>query len=200
MLVDSLDRQAPAAARVDWHALARGARVKRFAGQSALLAFLLIVSVPILLPYFWMVVISFTARSGGVPTYVLWTSCAVIVPAVLIYSAVHLLAPSPRVRVIAALILLVAVAAMLAALVGGQLHLANYRFLWRTNIIEEIRSKATAGGQFPSVWVAFRNSLALALTQTALILIVASLAIRFAYWLRPANELPAPTTDPRSPS
>ena len=176
MLVDTLGTPGPAAARTDWHALARGARVKRFAGQSALLAFLLIVSVPIILPYFWMVVISFTARSGGVSTDVLWTSCAVIVPAVLIYSAVHLLAPSPRVRVIAALILLVAVGALLAALVGGQLHVANYRFLWRTNIIEEIRSKATAGGQFPSVWVAFRNSLALALTQTLLILTVASLA------------------------
>ena len=62
------------------------------------------------------------------------------------------------------------------ALVGGQLHVANYRFLWRTNIIEEIRSKATAGGQFPSVWTAFFNSLALALTQTAIILTVASLA------------------------
>ena len=37
----------------------------------------------------------------------------------LLDSAVHLLAPSPRVRVIAALILLVAVGAMLAALVGG---------------------------------------------------------------------------------
>ena len=42
MLVDTLGAQAPAAARTDWHALARGARVKRFAGQSALLAFLLV--------------------------------------------------------------------------------------------------------------------------------------------------------------
>src|SRR5207237_4339695 len=166
----------PPAPALNWQTLAQGGKRRRSASQSTLLAFLVIVSLPIILPYFWMVVISFTARSGGVSTDVLWTACAVIVPAVLIYSAVHLLAPSPRVRVIAALILLVAVGAMLAALVGGQLHLANYRFLWRTNIIEEIRSKATAGGQFPSVWVAFRNSLALALTQTLLILTVASLA------------------------
>ena len=54
--------------------------------------------------------------------------------------------------------------------------LANYRFLWNPNIVEEIRSKATAGSQFPSVWIAFRNSLALALSQTAIILTVASLA------------------------
>lgn len=176
MLVDTLDKRAPGGVRPDWMALARKARVKRAAGQSALLAFLLLVSVPIILPYFWMVVISFTARSGGVSSGVLWTACAVIVPAVLIYSVVHLMAASTRVRIVAGLLLLLAVGALLAALVGGQLHVANYRFLWRTNIIEEIRSKATAGGQFPSVWTAFFNSLALALTQTAIILTVASLS------------------------
>ena len=62
----TLDTRAPGRVRPDWLALARTARVKRAAGQSALLAFLLLVSVPIILPYFWMVVISFTARSGGV--------------------------------------------------------------------------------------------------------------------------------------
>jgi inositol-phosphate transport system permease protein len=175
MSVDALPRAA-AGMRPDWASLARRARFKRGAGQSALLAFLLLVSIPIILPYFWMVVISFTARSGGVSTDVLWTACAIIVPAVLIYSVVHLLAPSQRLRWVAGMILLVIAGVLLAALVGGQLHVSNYRFLWRTNIIEEIRSKATAGGQFPSVWTAFRNSLVLALSQTVIILTVASLA------------------------
>ena len=176
MLVDTLSPAVAPRARLDWPALARRARWKRVAGQSALLAFLLLVSVPIILPYFWMVVISFTARSGGVSTQVLWTACAVIVPAVLIYSGVHLMTASPRLRLAAGVILVVAAGALLAALVGHQLHVANYRVLWRTNIIEEIRSKATAGGQFPSVWVAFRNSLVLAVSQTVIILTVASLA------------------------
>ncbi len=168
----------PAAAslRPDWRSLARQALLKRGAGQSVLLAFLLLVSLPIILPYFWMLVISFTARSGGVSTDVLWTACAIVVPAVLIYSVVHLVAPSPRLRLVGGLFLFVIAGALLAALIGGQLHVANYRFLWRTNIIEEIRSKATAGGQFPSVWIAFRNSLALAVSQTVIILTVASLA------------------------
>jgi inositol-phosphate transport system permease protein len=162
--------------RLDWPALAKRARWKRAAGQSALLTFLLIVSLPIILPYFWMVVISLTARSGGVSTEVLWTACAVIAPAVLIYSVVHIAAASPRLRLVTALALLLTAAVLLAALVGGQLHFANYRFLWNPNIVEELRSKATAGGQFPSVWIAFRNSLALALSQTVIILAVASLA------------------------
>ena len=162
--------------RPDWAGLARRARLRRAAGQSALLGFLLLVSLPIILPYFWMVVISFTARSGGVSTQVLWTACAVIAPAVLIYSVVHIATPSPRLRLATGLALIITAAMLLAALVGGQLHLANYRFLWRTNIIEEIRTKATAGGQFPSVWIAFRNSLVLAISQMLIILTVASLA------------------------
>jgi inositol-phosphate transport system permease protein len=162
--------------RLDWASLARRARWRRTAEQSWLLAFLLLVSVPIILPYFWMVVISFTARSGGVSTSVLWTACAIIVPAVLIYCVVHLAVRSSRLRLVAAALLAIAAGALLAALVGHQLHIANYRFLWRPDIVEEIRSKATAGGQFPSVWIAFRNSLALALSETAIILVVASLA------------------------
>ena len=79
-------------------------------------------------------------------------------------------------RLATGLSLLVIAAVLLAALVGGRLHFANYRFLWNPNIVEELRSKATAGGQFPSVWIAFRNSLALAASQTAIILVVASLA------------------------
>ena len=167
---------AVAGSRPDWLALARSARWRRGAGQSALLAFLLLVSIPIILPYFWMVVISFTARSGGVSTDILWTACAIIVPAVLLYSVIHLIAPSPRLRLVAGVLLVGVAVTLLAALIGGQLHFANYRFLWNPNIVEEIRSKATAGGQFPSVWIAFRNSLALALSQTAIILTVASLA------------------------
>jgi inositol-phosphate transport system permease protein len=164
------------APRADWLALARRARIAHGASQSALLAALLLVSIPIILPYFWMVVISLTARSGGVSTRVLWSACAVIVPAVLIYSTIHVLTSSPRLRLVAGIVVATLGAMLLAALVGGDLHVANYRFLWNPNIVEEIRSKATAGGQFPSVWIAFRNSLALALSQTAIILVVASLA------------------------
>lgn len=163
-------------AHPDWAALARRTRVRGMAGQIALAAFLAIVSLPIILPYFWMVVISFTARTGGVSADVLWTACAVIVPAVLLYSLVHLVVFSPGTRLAAGVGLTVVALALLAWLVGSRLHIDNYRFLWRANLVEEIRRKATAGGQFPSVWTAFTNSLALALSQTAVIVTVASLA------------------------
>jgi inositol-phosphate transport system permease protein len=164
------------AARPDWRALARRSWRTRFAGQSALLAFLAIVSAPILLPYFWMLVIAFTARTGGVASDVLWTACAVTVPAVLIYSVVHMSVASPRLRLAVGITVLAVVAALLVALVGERLHLANFRFLTRADFVEELRSKATSGAQFPSVWTAFFNSLVLALSQTVIILTVASLA------------------------
>ena len=171
----ALAADAPAA-RTDWRALARQSWRTRFTGQSALFAFLVLVSVPILLPYFWMVVIAFTARTGGVGSDVLWTACAVVVPAVLVYSIVHMTVAAKGLRLATGLILLAIAGTLLVALVGERLHLNNFRFLWRADFVEELRSKATSGAQFPSVWTAFFNSLALALSQTVIILTVASLA------------------------
>ena len=165
-----------AEARSDWPALARRAWRRRVSAQSALFAFLVVVSVPIILPYFWMVVIAFTARTGGVSSDVLWTACAVIVPAVLLYSIVHMMAPSRTLRLGTGLVILMTAGALLAALIGNRLHLDNFRFLTHSDFVEELRSKATSGAQFPSVWTAFFNSLALALSQTVIILTVASLA------------------------
>lgn len=172
---DSIARGA-APARPDWPALARQSWRRRFGGQTMLLAFLVLVSAPIVLPYFWMVVIAFTARTGGIGSDVLWTACAVIAPAAVIYSVVHMWVPSKRLRLAAALVLAAIVGLLLAALIGGRLHLDNFRFLTRSNFVEEVRSKATAGAQFPSVWKAFFNSLLLAVSQTAIILTVSSLA------------------------
>jgi inositol-phosphate transport system permease protein len=162
--------------RPDWLALGRRARLRHQLGQIALAAFLAVVSLPIILPYFWMVVISFTARTGGVSADVLWTACAVIVPAVLVYSVAQSFIPSPARRAALAVGLTAISVALLIWLVGARLHFDNYRFLWRANIVEEIRKQATAGGQFPSVWTAFFNSLVLALSQTLVILTVSSLA------------------------
>jgi inositol-phosphate transport system permease protein len=178
------------AARPDWVALGQRARRRQGMLQVALAAFLAVVSLPIILPYFWMLVISFTARTGGVSADVLWKACAVIVPAVLIYSVVHLSLPSRRARLVTATTLILLIAVLLLWLIGGRLHLDNYRFLWRANIVEELRKQATAGGQFPWVWTAFRNSLLLSLAQTVVILTASSLAgyyiSRFAFLGREA--------------
>ena len=173
--VDSIAGGA-APVRPDWPALARQSWRRRFSGQTMLLAFLVLVSAPIILPYFWMVVIAFTARTGGIGSDVLWTACAVILPAVIIYSIVHMWVPSKQLRLAAGLVLIAIAGLLLVTLIGGRLHVDNFRFLWRTDFVEEVRSKATSGAQFPSVWNAFFNSLLLAVAQTLIILTVSSLS------------------------
>lgn len=174
----------------DWTALAGRGRRAAIVRQSTLIGFLTLASVPIILPYFWMVVISLTARTGGVEATALWRACAALIPPVLVYSALHLMLRSGRQRLLAAFACTAFALAALWIAVGDTLHLANYRFMVTPNIVEDVRGTATAGGQFPWVWDAFFNSLLLAGTQTLIVLTVSTLAgyylSRFAFMGRAA--------------
>ncbi|MEO1249887.1 MAG: carbohydrate ABC transporter permease [Pseudomonadota bacterium] len=147
------------------------------AGRNGLLiAFLTIVSLPVMLPYFWMVVISFSARTGGVESAVLWRSLSIIVPAVIAFSIAFTIFRKTGQRWAAAAIIGIPSALALWLLVGADLHLENYRFLVNPNVVEDIRGVATAGGQFPWVWTAFFNSLFVASVSTVAKVTVATLA------------------------
>ena len=56
------DTAPAAAAQTDWDRLATRAKIRRNTSQALLIGFLLITSLPVLLPYFWMLTISFSAR------------------------------------------------------------------------------------------------------------------------------------------
>lgn len=161
---------------IDWNRLATRARRGRRVRSGLLLAFLTLVSLPVILPFFWVVVISVSARTGGVEAAVLWKACAVLVPCVLAYAGVHTFMASVRARIIAGGLLGGLCLIGLYVLIGADLHLNNYRFLVNPNLIEDIRGAATIGGQFPWVWEAFGNSLLVALTSMTLKVIVATLA------------------------
>lgn len=173
---------------MDWAARAAQSRRSRLLKNSLLIGFLTLVSLPVLLPFFWVLVISFSARTGGVESAVLWRACAVLLPVVLAYVALHL--ALPRYRLWLACVCAAIAATGLWVSVGSELHLNNYRFLVTPNLIEEIRGAATAGGQFPWVWEAFRNSLWVACVSTVLKVTVATLAgyyiSRFAFYGRSA--------------
>ena len=73
----------------DWQALARRARRQRHFTLVGLTAFLALVSVPIILPYLWMVMIAFTARTGGAETATLWQAVAILLPMIGVYCLAH---------------------------------------------------------------------------------------------------------------
>lgn len=163
------------AATTDWEVLARRAVLGRRLGISALTLFLVAISVPIVLPYFWMVMIAFTAKTGGVDSTTLWQALAVLMPIMLGYMVAWQLLAA-RWRLLASLVAGALAIALLWMVLGDALHLRNFRFMVTPNIVEEIRGAATAGGQFPWVWTAFFNSLILATTQMVIVVTVSTLA------------------------
>ena len=162
---------------MDWHALARRSTVRRRWRLGLLTTFLTLVSIPVAIPYIWMVMIAFTSRRGNAETSTLWPALLVIVLGLAAYGACLWAGLKER----TAILLSVLVALILGVvLLAGDLHLDNFRFMVNPNIIEDTKGQATAGGQFPWVWEAFFNSLILAGTQTVIVVAVSTMA---AYYL-----------------
>jgi inositol-phosphate transport system permease protein len=166
-------------AGIDWTGLAARARNLRRAKATAVYAFLIAVSVPIVLPYFWLVTVAFSAKTGIAETVVLWRAMAVLVPAIIAFWLVALLARNRRQLWIGLALVAIVAAAALAILVGPALHLGNFLFLWEPDFASVVRSRVgevKGAVQFPNVWHAFGNSVLLAGSQTVITVTVASLA------------------------
>jgi len=177
------DFRATPSASGDWDRFASRARLLRRAKAVALHAFLIAVSLPIILPYLWLVTIAFSAKTGVADTAVLWRSLAVLVPALIAFWLAALLAQSRRQMWLVMTVIALIAAAAFALLVGPDLHLRNFIFLVEPDFASMVRSRVgqvRGAVQFPSVWKAFGNSLLIAGTQTMIILTVASPA---AYYL-----------------
>jgi inositol-phosphate transport system permease protein len=160
-----------------------GARDARRAKTTALYAFLIAVSLPIILPYFWLVTIAFSAKTGMAETFVLWRAMFVLVPAVIGLWLAAILAGN-RWQMLAGMAAVIVVAGIAFAwLVGPYLHVGNFLFLWEPDFASVVRSRVgevKGATQFPNVWNAFGNSILLAGSQTVVVATVASLA---AYYL-----------------
>jgi inositol-phosphate transport system permease protein len=172
-----------AAASVDWDRIAARARALRRTKAVTLYAFLIGVSLPIILPYFWLVTIAFSARTGVADTVVLWRSMAVLLPAVIAFWLAAMLAQNRRQLWLGLTAIALIATIAFAALVGPDLHLRNFIFLVEPDFASVVRSRVGSvrgAVQFPSVWRAFGNSLLIAGSQTVIVLTVASLA---AYYL-----------------
>lgn len=161
----------------DWNALAERARTRRRMTQAVLYAILIVTSLPVVLPYFWMVTISFSATSGSTDTFVLWRSIAILVPTIFVIAGLQQGVADPRRRRRLRWAVIAVAFVALLAFVAPHLHVHNYRYLWNPDIVEDMRGRTGAGGgQFPWVWTAFGNSLLLAGAQTLIVVTVSTLA------------------------
>jgi inositol-phosphate transport system permease protein len=170
-------------APVDWDRVTARARALRRTKAVALYAFLIAVSLPIILPYFWLVTIAFSARTGVADTSVLWRSMAVLVPTVIAFWLAAMLVRNRRQLWLGLIAIALMAIISFVLLVGADLHLRNFIFLWEPDFASVVRSRVGAvhgAIQFPSVWRAFGNSLLIAGSQTVIVLTVGSLA---AYYL-----------------
>jgi len=173
------DFRAVPATAANWGRLASRAQLQRRTKSAVLYAFLIAVSVPIILPYFWLITIAFSARTGVAETNVLWRSMFVLVPTVIGIWLVTIVARTRRQTWLGLAATALAGAAAFAVLVGPALHLQNFLFLWEPDFASVVRSRVGevhGAVQFPNVWRAFGNSLLIAGTQTAVVATVASLA------------------------
>jgi inositol-phosphate transport system permease protein len=163
----------------DWVNLAASARNARRLRAFGVYAFLIAASLPIILPYFWLVTVAFSAKVGLAETAVLWRSMLVFVPAVIAFWLAVALADTRRRMLMAITAVAVVTAIAFAWLVGPDLHFGNFLFLWEPDFASVVRSRVgevKGAVQFPNVWHAFGNSVLLAGSQTAVVATVASLA------------------------
>ncbi|HIM24338.1 MAG TPA: hypothetical protein EYM29_01805, partial [Rhodospirillales bacterium] len=151
--------------RTPWDRLAVRAKWMRRAKLGAIYGFLIAVSVPVLLPFFWMASVAFSSKTGTVDTIILWRSMAILVPFVLACWICSTIGATARQMFFGfAAITAMAVVAFVV-FVLPDLHLGNFIFMTEkdfSNTVRELRSGTkigeVAGGiDFPSVWSAFAN-------------------------------------------
>ncbi len=168
----------------EWDQLAARAKTARRAKSAAIYSFLIAVSLPIVVAYFWMATIAFSAKTGSPDTLVLWKALGIGGLGVAILWVWSIWAPTRQRAIVGSLVIGAVTVAILAVAVGPDLHLRNFSFLVERNFNDAVRKNAgfvaVGGVDFPSVWAAFANSLIIAGFQT---LIVATTATMAGYYL-----------------
>ena len=115
---------------------------------------------PIILPYFWLVTIAFSARTGVAETAVLWRSMLVLVPAVIAFWVVAMLARNRRQAWLGMAAVALVTAIVFALLVGPDLHLRNFIFLVEPDFASVVRSRVgevQGRGPVPQCLARFRQ-------------------------------------------
>ena len=181
-----------------WNLLASKSRRNRRIKDASLFAFLIAASIPIIIPYFWLLTLAFSAGREGVDTRVLWPSIFILVPAVVLTWVWATIADTRRRAMIGWGAIWSVTIIIYAIVIGPSLHLFNFRFLFNPDFNAAYREIVAAKDNpgfsvtsFPSVWTAFWNSLFIAGASTLVVVFAASLAgyyiSRFQYRYRESS-------------
>ena len=171
-----------ATANDHWSRLERRGAINRAGFLSAIILFLTIVSVPIILPYLWLLVKSLTSSDASVSRMVLWRATAIAALAYISAIALAFLADRLRRPLFSWGAVAVAVILLAAVFLVPHLTFDNYRFLWNRDIEG---TGTTRLDLMPSIWSALGSSLAFAVGQTLIVSLIATPAAyalsRFAF-------------------
>ncbi|MDE0304330.1 MAG: carbohydrate ABC transporter permease [Albidovulum sp.] len=185
-------------AQKHWNLLAAKSQRNRRIKDASLFAFLIAASIPIIIPYFWLLTLAFSAGRAGVDTKVLWPSIFILVPAVVLTWIWATIADTRRQAMVGWGAIWSVTIIIYAIFIGPSLHLFNFRFLFNPDFNAAYREIVAAKDNpgfsvtaFPSVWTAFWNSLFIAGASTVVVVFAASLAgyyiSRFQYRYRESS-------------
>ncbi len=183
MAVSQTGTLLPAPATSDhWARLERRGAVNRVGFLSAIILFLTIVSVPVLLPYLWLLVKSLTSSDDALGRLILWRSTAIAAVAYIGAIGLAFLVDRLRKPALCWAGLAIVVVILVAIFLAPHLTFNNYRFLWNRDIADIGTSRMDL---MPSIWAALGSSLVFAVAQTLIVTVVATPAAyalsRFAF-------------------
>ncbi|MES5100276.1 carbohydrate ABC transporter permease [Agrobacterium sp. BA1120] len=172
----------PAAPSAHWQRLERRGVANRAGFLSAIILFLTIVSVPVLLPYLWLLVKSLTSSDEAVSRLVLWRTAGIALVAYFGAIALAFLADRLRKPALSWSALGIVIFILVAILLAPHMTIDNYRFLWNRDIAG---TETTIIDLMPSIWTALGSSVIFAVSQTLIVTLVATPAAyalsRFAF-------------------
>ena len=170
-------------AQAHWDRLAANSRMQRRIRLAFLYGFLMLVSLPIMIPYFWMGTLAFSARLEDLNTDVLWPSVFILASSVTLTWIWSLLARRRRQAYLGWAAIWIVGTAAFAIIVGPDLHLDNFRYMYNPDfntandtIVAAEENPGFSVTSFPWVWTAFGNSLVIAGGATVIVLVISSLA------------------------
>ncbi|MBO0664212.1 carbohydrate ABC transporter permease [Jiella sp. MQZ9-1] len=157
----------------DWMALARRGRRHRMIFLGTITVFLTLVSLPVVMPYLWLLTMSVTTLGSAAVMQVFWRAAGLVA---VLYLALIVLPPlmPERFRTWVPAMAAAAAVILTTLFILPLTTLNNFRFLWNPDVMAAQQGRSSTIGELPSIWSAMGNSFALAGTQTALILITAT--------------------------